>query len=83
MKVIEMKSNFKNRLKVVVPICFLLLPVATSCSQNEVDDLNKNINDLNQDLNDLQPSLNSIVNDINSAVDNLIQSLDTIEDQPK
>jgi hypothetical protein len=77
MKVIEMKSNLKSRMKIVVPICFLLLPLATSCSQNEVDDLNKNINDLNQGLNDLQPTIDSIVDDLNSAIDDFNQSLNS------
>ena len=72
-----MKSNVKNRFRVIVPICFLVLPIVTSCSQDEVDDLNKNINDLNQDLNDLQPTIDSLVDDLNSALDELEQSLNS------
>lgn len=77
MKVIEMKSNLKSRIKIVVPICFLLMPIVTSCSQNEVDDINQNINDLNQELNDLQPTIDSLVDDLNSAIDDFNQSLNS------
>ncbi len=72
-----MKITVKKKLAIIVPICLLALPIVTSCSQAEVDDLNKNINDLNQDLNDLQPTIDSLVDDLNSALDELEQSLNS------
>ena len=72
-----MKSSLKSRMKIVIAMCFLLIPIVTSCSQNEVDDFNEDINDLNQDLNDLQPTLDSLVDDLNSALDELEQSLNS------
>ena len=70
-----MSTKLKSVFIVSSVICFLLL--GSSCSQAEVDDLNKNINDLNQDLNDLQPTIDSLVDDLNSALDELEQSLNS------
>lgn len=70
-----MSTKLKSVFIVSSAICFLLL--GSSCSQAEVDDLNKNINDLNQDLNDLQPTIDSLVDDLNSALDELEQSLNS------
>jgi len=67
--------KLKSVLMVGSAICISLL--GSSCSQAEVDDLNKNINDLNQDLNDLQPTIDSLVDDLNSALDELEQSLNS------
>ena len=70
-----MKLQFRTML--CIAPCVLAMYLMTSCSQAEVDDLNKNINDLNQDLNDLQPTIDSLVDDLNSALDELEQSLNS------
>ena len=69
----------KLRLRVLLCIspCVVAMSLVTSCSQDEVDDLNKNINDLSQDLNDLQPTIDSLVDNLNSALDELEQSLNS------
>ena len=70
-----MKFHYRALLFVVPGLAAMSL--MTSCSQDEVDDLNKNINDLNQDLNDLQPTIDSLVDNLNSAIDELEQSLNS------
>lgn len=70
-----MKLQVRTLLCICPPI--LAMSLLTSCSQNEVDDLNKNINDLNQDLNDLQPTIDSLVDNLNSVIDDLEQSLNS------
>ena len=67
--------RLKSVLIVTSAVCISLS--MSSCSQNEVDDINQNINDLNQELNDLQPTIDSLVDDLNSAIDDFNQSLNS------